>query len=174
MRNVLCLTLAAATIASPALAAGTTTKHRPPVHRIVVSSGIGVMMDQARLITFSRPAKTVFVANPTIADVNIVDSRHAFVLGKTFGLTNLIALDSDGKQIENKQITVINHEAAVTLNRGPDQYNMSCMHPRCEFTPRPGDPSTYFDNTEKEVSEHQDLGMKNATGGATGQQASAQ
>ena len=49
----------------------------------------------------------------------MIDLQHAFLLGKTFGLTNMIALDTDGKQISNQQVVVYNNGAAVTINRGP-------------------------------------------------------
>ena len=144
------------------VAAATPARHVHHVRKPTTGGGISVVMDQARLVTFLRPVKTVFVGDPTVADVNIVDSRHTFILGKTFGVTNIIALDANGAQIENKQITVVNHQAAVTLNRGPDQYNLSCTLAHCEVTPRPGDPKAYLDNTEQAVTEHQDLGNKNA------------
>lgn len=140
----------------------TAVHHVRHIRRLATSGGISVMMDQARLVTFLRPVKTVFVGDPMVADINIIDSRHTFVLGKTFGVTNLIALDANGVQIENKQITVVNHQAAITLNRGPDQYNLSCTRAHCEVTPRPGDPKAYVDNTEQAVVEHQDLANKNA------------
>src|SRR5215469_1865601 len=62
------------------------------VHRIAVhqDGGIGVVIDQARLVSFSKPVKTVFVGNPTIVDVSMIDTQHAFLLGKTFGVTNMI------------------------------------------------------------------------------------
>src|SRR5882724_6723787 len=56
------------------------------------AGGVGVTVDQARLVSFPAPVKTVYVGNPWIADISMVDSEHAFVLGKTFGVTNLIAL----------------------------------------------------------------------------------
>jgi hypothetical protein len=149
--------------ASAATAAHVKHAHLTKKHKIVRNLGIGVTVDEARVITFAQPAKTVFVGNPTIADVNIIDARHAFILGKTFGTTNLIALNENGSQIENKQITVVNLQAAVTVNRGPDSFNYSCTRAHCETAPRPGDPKIYVDNTENAISGHADLGVKSAT-----------
>jgi hypothetical protein len=128
-----------------------------------VPSGIGVMVDEARLISFARPAKTVFLGNPTIADIDILDARHAFVLGKTMGLTNLIALDVNGVQIENKPVMVTNTFAAATLFRGSDSFNYTCTSMRCETAPRPGDPKTYVDDTETAIAAHEAMGGKGAT-----------
>ena len=60
-----------------------------------------VPMDQVRMITFQAPISTVFVGNPQIADVTVVDSTRIFLMGKNFGTTNLVALDADGNQLSN-------------------------------------------------------------------------
>ena len=154
-----CFVVSLVTVGAAFAEPGKTVRHR---HYVAPSAGIGIAIDEGRLITFMRPVKTVFMGNPTIADVNLVDPLHAFVLGKTLGLTNLIALDAESAPIENKQVMVTNSFAAVTLNRGPDQYNYTCTLAHCEAGPRPGDPKAYVDNTEQAIGEHQDLGTKNA------------
>lgn len=139
------------------------SSHKAAHHvRRHVSAGIGVMVDEARLISFARPAKTVFLGNPEIADVDILDPRHAFVLGKTMGLTNLIALDASGAQIENKPVMVTNTFAAATLYRGSDSFNYTCTSVHCETAPRPGDPKPYVDNTESAIAGHEEMGAKGA------------
>lgn len=127
------------------------------VHRIAVhqEGGLGVVIDQARLISFPKPVKTVFVGNPTIVDVSMVDPQHAFLLGKTFGVTNMIALGSDGTQISDQQVVVLNNGTAVTINRGTDQFDYMCTPAHCETAPRPGDPQTYVTNTEAMAATHE-------------------
>ena len=49
------------------------------------AAGISVAMDQVHTVTFNTPVATVYVGNPSIADVNMIDARHAFVIGKGFG-----------------------------------------------------------------------------------------
>jgi hypothetical protein len=145
------------------------TQLRKPVsHRV---AGLGVVVDETRMISFAKPVKTVFVGNSTIADVSMIDSQHAFLLGKTFGVTNMIALTPDGKEISNQQITVYNNGAAVTVNRGADQFNYMCTLAHCETAPRPGDPNGYVSNTEGAMTAHETQG---STAGTTpqGQQAS--
>jgi hypothetical protein len=117
-------------------------------------AGLGVTIDQARLVAFPKPVKTVFVGNPTVVDVSMIDSQHAFLLGKTFGVTNMIALAADGNQISNQQVTVLNNGAAVTINRGADQFNYMCTHAHCETAPRPGDPAPFVSNTEGTATSH--------------------
>jgi len=45
------------------------------------AASINVPLDEVRLITFAKPVATVYVGNPTIADINMIDTRRAFVLG---------------------------------------------------------------------------------------------
>ena len=150
----------------PAAAATTPNAVCHPVHRHHVvhvkaavvhhaDTGLGVTIDQARLVTFPKPVKTVFVGNPVVVDVSMIDSEHAFLLGKTFGVTNMIALAADGNQISNQQVTVLNNGAAVTINRGADQFNYMCTHAHCETAPRPGDPQSYVSNTEGAATGHE-------------------
>ncbi|HEY5336738.1 MAG TPA: pilus assembly protein N-terminal domain-containing protein [Rhizomicrobium sp.] len=136
--------------------------HRP-VHHASASDGIVVPMDEARVVTFQKPVSTVFIGNPSIADATIIDSRHAYVLGKTFGATNLIGLDADHQTVVNSQITVANRTVgSVTLNRGAETYNYSCTRAHCETGPRPGDPNAYVINTEGAATTHEDAATKAA------------
>lgn len=149
-----------------------------PVHRHVMTkvsnrlshrpAGLGVAVDETRLVAFAKPVKTLFVGNPSIVDVSMIDNRHAFLLGKTFGVTNLIALSPDGEEISNQQVTVLNNGAAVTVNRGADQFNYMCTPAHCETAPRPGDPNVYVNNTENAATTHE------ATGNTAGANVQAQ
>jgi hypothetical protein len=130
--------------------------HTVHAHKVVhQASGLGVVIDQARLISFPKPVKTVFVGNPVIVDISMIDSQHAFLLGKTFGLTNMIALGADGKQISDQQVVVYNNGAAVTINRGADQFEYMCTRAHCETAPRPGDPAAFVGTTEGTASSHE-------------------
>lgn len=143
------------------------THVRKAVHH---ASGVGVVIDQAKLISFPQPVKTVFVGNPTIADVTMVDPQHAFLLGKTFGLTNMIALDSTGKQVSSQQVVVYNNGAAVTINRGADQFDYMCTNAHCETAPRPGDPATFVSSTESAANQHEGAANSGGTSSPTTQQ----
>ncbi len=134
-----------------------------------VAGGVLVPMDNVTVVAFKTPVATVYVGNPSVAEITMIDSRHAFLLGKTFGTTNLIALDKDKTVIVNDSVTVSDRRAgAVTVYRGANTYNYSCTTMRCETRPLPGDPQPYFANTEAEASQHEDTGAKAAnTGGQT-------
>ena len=73
----------------------------------VFAAGLAIAMDEVRTVTFNAPVATVYVGNPAIADINMIDARHAFVIGKGFGSTNIVALDADGKQVSNTAVAVL-------------------------------------------------------------------
>src|SRR6201999_3903499 len=78
-------------------------KHQVMQHR---PGGVALSMDEVRVVSFNQPITTGFVGNPSIADATVIDPHHAFVLGKTFGVTNLIALGQNSQTISNQQIMV--------------------------------------------------------------------
>jgi Pilus formation protein N terminal region len=134
---------------------------------IALAEDVSVPMDEVRLVAFKEPVTTVYMGNPVIADVTMIDAQHAFLLGKTFGETNLIALGSNGKQISNEHVVVFGRRVgAVTLNRGAQTYNYTCTAQHCETQPVPGDPSDYFANTHSAIDTHEGQGAKAAVGTA--------
>ncbi|HUO92257.1 MAG TPA: pilus assembly protein N-terminal domain-containing protein [Rhizomicrobium sp.] len=134
-----------------------------------VSVPVFVPMDNVALVSFKAPVATVYIGNPSIAELTILDSKHVFVLGKRFGATNLIALGADKTIIENDPVTVSSRQAeAVTVFRGNATFNYVCTGLHCETRPVPGDPKTWFDNTETEASEHEDAGTKMAGNASQG------
>ncbi|MBP6013883.1 MAG: pilus assembly protein N-terminal domain-containing protein [Alphaproteobacteria bacterium] len=110
--------------------------------------------DQSSVLRLDRPAKTVLVGNPTIADAQLVNERTIYVLGRMFGNTNIIALDSEGSEITNTYVTVGTPQTMqVTLYRGPNgQRNLACA-PQCERTVTQGDSemTVIAQDTDKKV-----------------------
>src|SRR5262245_40488796 len=70
------------------------------------AAGLCVSMDQATRVQMSRPAKDVVVGNPMIADVTVLDDHHILVLGKAYGVTNLMVTDRNGRTIMNEQLAI--------------------------------------------------------------------
>jgi Pilus formation protein N terminal region len=126
-----------------------------------LAGGVVVPIDEARTVTFAKPVTTVFVGNPAIADINMVDAHHAFVLGKAYGNTNIIALDDKGRPISNTIVSVMeNHGSLVTVYHGVGQQTLACAGPRCQESPTPGD-AGYKDKMD-DVGKHHELGTKAA------------
>ena len=66
-----------------------------------------------------RPLEIV-VGNPSIADVSVQSGKVLVVTGKSFGETNLIVMDADGKVVVNRQLIVQEPRTGfVTMYRGP-------------------------------------------------------
>ena len=130
------------------------------------AAGLSVPMDEVRMMSFTKPVATVYVGNPVIADVNVIDAKRVFVLGKSFGQTNIIALDADGKQVANSRVTVhARSGSTVTLNKGTQQQTFACASGRCENTPTPGDSKDNFDTALGQIERHLSMNTKGAAGG---------
>jgi hypothetical protein len=121
------------------------------------SDTVALALDEVHTITFKTPVATVYVGNPTIADVTMLDARHAFVQGKGYGRTNIVALNRDNIQIFNAHITVVGarDSGTVTLNRGAQRITLTCAGGRCEPTPTPGDDQKAFDAANGQATTHQ-------------------
>jgi hypothetical protein len=131
------------------------------------ADGVAISMDEVRTITFPKPVATVYVGNPTIADINMIDSRHAFVLGKGFGNTNIVALDHDGDQVSNTHVSVMAREdSTVTLQRGAGRLTYSCTSNHCEATPQPGDAKDAYDAVNNQLATHEAAAKGSASGQA--------
>ena len=109
-------------------------------------------IDQGLRVALPVGAQNVMIGNPSIADVNLLDSRNAVLLGRSYGVTNLLVLDARGRTLMDRQVVV----SAPDLNRvsmyrgnhnlagdsgGLYVQNFACS-PRCERTPMPGETDT--------------------------------
>jgi len=132
-------------------------------------SDVALALDEVHTLTFKNPIATVYVGNPAIADVTMIDSRHAFVQGKGYGRTNIVALNSDNVQVFNTHITVTGGEGSgtVTLNRGAQRITLNCAGGRCEPTATPGDDQKIYDTEAGQASSHQSAARGMATAEAS-------
>ncbi|MBZ9774673.1 pilus assembly protein N-terminal domain-containing protein [Mesorhizobium sp. CO1-1-8] len=98
----------------------------------MAGAGIEVTMNQAKIVKLSRPADTIVVGNPAIADASVQDASTIVLTGKGFGVTNLVVLDTDGSPIVDEQVTVVRQAASsVRIYRRAEIQTMSCT-PYCE------------------------------------------
>jgi Flp pilus assembly secretin CpaC len=106
---------------------------------------IFVTVDQARVMQISRPADTVIIGNPAIADAVIRDSQTLVITGRSYGTTNLIVLDTDGQPIADELLTVqAADDYLVTVYVGGKRATYSCT-PACQPTIAVGDDLEVFD-----------------------------
>jgi pilus assembly protein CpaC len=72
----------------------------------VRANEVTVFVSEGEMLTFSRPVKNIFLAEKTIADIQVADDRRVFVFGQKPGRTTLIALDSEGRRVAKYSIVV--------------------------------------------------------------------
>ncbi|WP_208350373.1 pilus assembly protein N-terminal domain-containing protein [Pseudaestuariivita rosea] len=67
---------------------------------------IPIIESEGSLVQLEHEASTVFVADPSIASLQVVSSKTVFVLAHTVGKTTLYALDENDDVIMQKEIVV--------------------------------------------------------------------
>jgi Flp pilus assembly secretin CpaC len=117
------------TLSMAALIAAGTIVHGHPAS---AEGGIQVEMNQAKIVKLARPADTIVIGNPLIADASVQDASTIVLTAKGFGVTNLVILDSEGNPIVDEQVTVVRQTASsVRVYRRADIQTLSCT-PYCE------------------------------------------
>ncbi|MCJ2058533.1 pilus assembly protein N-terminal domain-containing protein [Methylobacterium sp. J-048] len=122
---------------------------------------VTVLVDNAKVIRLPEKTATVIVGNPIIAEVTPQKNGVLVLTGKSFGSTNLIALDTAGEMIAETMIRVeASRSATITVQRGMDQESLSCT-PNCQPSVQLGDAAKYFDTQSSQADSRRKL----ATGG---------
>jgi Flp pilus assembly secretin CpaC len=108
-----------------------------------------VRYDQSQLIRLPRPAAEVIIGNPSIADVTIQGGNLLVVTGKTFGITNIIALDAQRNVIQDQRVLVErDDQRALVLYKGSMRESYTCT-PMCAPTITIGDETKFFETMTK-------------------------
>jgi Flp pilus assembly secretin CpaC len=116
------------------------------------SDTVQVMVDHAKVMRLPEKAQTVIVGNPAIADVAVQKNGVMVVTGKSFGVTNLIALDASGALLAESLVRVsAASDSVLTVQRGLDRESYSCT-PMCQPSVQLGDASRYFGETNTQAS----------------------
>ena len=101
-----------------------------------------VDLNKTQLVHLPDAAAAIVIGNPDIADVSVHSSNTLFVLGRGYGATNMIVLNSAGHTIMNANIRVgAGGEASnVRVFNGSfhGRHTYSCT-PYCEAAPMLGD-----------------------------------
>ena len=119
---------------------------------------IAVLVDNAKVMRLPEKTQTVVVGNPIIADVTLQKNGVVILTGKSFGQTNLIALDGSGVMLAETTISVQAPAQAsvITVQRGLNRESYSCT-PNCQPSVQLGDSTAYFGEVSNQATERRKL-----------------
>jgi Flp pilus assembly secretin CpaC len=118
-----------------------------------------VDLDQAKVLQLPDKTATVVVGNPAIADVTFLKRSGSLILtGKSYGQTNLIALDAGGKAIGETQVRVAAGPGALIVQLGNKRVSYSCS-PRCQPTLALGDDTSFTSEINSQVQQRNQLAL---------------
>jgi hypothetical protein len=105
---------------------------------------ITVKMDESMILNFAGEAGSVVIGNPSIADATSLGSK-ILLHGRSYGSTNLIVLDSNGKELISFDLTVVvGSNDAVALFKDGNRYSYVCA-PLCQVSTQVGDQKGFTD-----------------------------
>lgn len=113
-----------------------------------------VELNKTEIVRLPGAASSIIIGNPKIADVTVQSSDLIFVVGRGYGETNLIILDSLGNTMMNADLQVVNTlpRSGVRLYNGKNRETYSCL-PLCGPSPVLGDTRTFVTaNTTRETT----------------------
>ncbi len=113
-----------------------------------------VELNKTEIVRLPSAAASVIIGNPKIADVTVQSSDILFVVGRGFGETNLIILDSKGNTMMNADLHVVNTlpSNGVRLYNGKSRETYSCI-PYCGPSPVLGDDTSFIGNNTSQEEE---------------------
>jgi Pilus formation protein N terminal region len=93
---------------------------------------INVGIDEARIMHLPEGAATIVIGNPLIADASLQSGGILVITGRSFGATNMIALDHGGRVILDRDVQVQTARSAdlVVVYRNDKRQSYSCA-PEC-------------------------------------------
>jgi len=107
---------------------------------------VHVVLDRAKLVPLPERIATLLIGNPLIVDAALQPGGQMVLTGKSYGTTNVMALDRRGKVLMQKLVRVGAPEGTVVVYRGEAQHTYSCA-PRCE-------PQITLGDAEKSFAAH--------------------
>ena len=155
--------------------------HRPKSHIVALAAAavlaalpglagaITVRIDENTVLDLRAPAGNVLIGNPSVVDVTLLNPRRIAILGKTYGVTNLIITDRMGRTIFQQEVNVANAgPGRVSVYKAGQVQNFACS-PTCQRTPMPGEDKTAaYDPASGSFKDYADR-IQSASGGTPAQ-----
>ncbi|WP_039847645.1 pilus assembly protein N-terminal domain-containing protein, partial [Pseudomonas amygdali] len=119
---------------------------------------VDLAIGEGRVLHFSAPVDSVMVAEPGIADLQVVSPGVIYVFGKAAGQTSLIALDSEGRETAALSLAVSSSTAAVTRP-------LKALHPQSQARINASGSRVIASGSVQDVGEATDLNALLSTEG---------
>lgn len=145
--------LALACVLGLGLTAGMATPLGPAgAVEFVTSTGTALQLEvnKGRLVRLDRPAGTVFIADPEIADIQVKSPSLVYLMGKKPGETTLYAVDEDENVLANVAIR-------VTLNLSRLRDAIRALDPRGDVKVTSIDDTLLLEGVVKSASIAEDV-----------------
>lgn len=114
--------LAAALVATPLAAPGSAQAQSGSD-----GGALNVEIDRSARVQLRGAASSVIVGNPQIADVTVVDANTLFIVGRGYGVTEVVAVDGVGRTLFQREIVVTGGSTgSVRVWRGAQATEMAC------------------------------------------------
>lgn len=122
-----------------------------------------LVSDQTQIIKLPEAPATLVVGNPAVADVTI-EGNSLFFHPRGFGLTNVIALDDQGKKIADYDVRVVFEDSySVSMYAPGGRQTFSCRKD-CEAMVRLGDSTGFLSEAASQVRLKNGLARAQALG----------
>jgi len=116
-------------------------QHHAVSAHVPVSNTYSVGLNKTEIVRLPGPASAVLIGNPAIADVSIHSADTIFVIGRSYGETNLVVLDVNGHTVIDADIQVNNvlpRNGVRIYYGGQERETFNCT-PYCAAAPVLGD-----------------------------------
>lgn len=98
-----------------------------PVVASAQDGALNVEIDRSARVQLRGAAASIIVGNPQIADVSLVDANTMFIVGKGYGVTEVVAVDGVGRTLFQREIIVTGGSTgSVRVWRGAQATEMAC------------------------------------------------
>lgn len=114
-----------------------------------------VAVDRARILKIPSAAATVIIGNPSIVDVAIHDPKTLVLTGRSYGVTNVVVIGTDGEVVFDDNVTVTGSEDhSVRVYRQAMRTTYSCS-PQCEPKVAVGDQQDAFSQAASQFQQRE-------------------
>lgn len=126
-----------------------------------VADQISVEANTTVPLRLKGKAASVVLGNSNIADVAVHDEHMLFISGKSYGTTNLMVFDLNGRKIYDTELVVsVNSSNYVTINRAGQLRTFDCT-PQCRPALSIGDDPAHFGMMMEQQEKMQELSENN-------------